>query len=277
MASKDKLFEKTSTCRNCGSENIENYCSNCGQKVYIKRFTLKAFLGVFLDAFDIEKGFIHTFIQLFTKPGIVINNYIKGKTKSYFNPLKYVIIIAGVYAFLVISTDFFDQSIKTANEIMLKNNEQFQNLEDKDEVLQKQNQWMELYKKYINLLPLLLIPIISLASKWIYKSKKYFYGEHLIINSYILAHSFVLIILVVPLIIFLPSITKYFPLLVGVLTVIYIIYAYNKTFNGSPIISLIKSIFVLLIGYILFIIALILIMIIALFILYAIDSPLSVI
>jgi hypothetical protein len=257
MTSKNTDFEKTISCKNCGSTSIDNYCSNCGQKIYTKRFTLKNFLHVFLDAFNIEKGFIHTFILLFTKPGVLINDYINGKTKSYVNPLKYLLIIAGLFAFLMVTTTIIDTSLEKSKDFIYGSNEALQQQQDEiqtnTEALQFRAKFTEWFKNYINLIPLFLIPFTSLVTKWLYRSRKLFYGEFLIANCYMFAHTFVIsIIFIIPLALIFPSLANYFPLLSFITTIIYLVYAFYKTFSSSPIISLVKAVSVYIIGALLF-------------------------
>lgn len=244
MATKTHLLEKSKVCKNCGSENIDNYCSNCGQKIYTKRFTLKNFFFVFLDAFNIEKGFIYTLKMLTFKPGVIINEYIKGKTKSYFNPLKYVIIVAGIYAIIVVSTNILETSVDATNEIMSENSE---------ETIELQKNFIEFFKQYINIIPLLIIPFLSLVTMWFYRSKKLFYGEFLIVNCYLIAQSFAIsCILAIPLALFIPTLFNYFPLILLMITIIYFSYALYKVFLGSPIVAIIKAILIYVIGTLFF-------------------------
>ncbi|MFC2104914.1 DUF3667 domain-containing protein, partial [Bacteroidota bacterium] len=182
MTSKNLNMELSNTCKNCGSENIETYCSNCGQKIYTKRFTLKNFLLVFLNAFNIEKGFLYTLKMLFIQPGIIINDYIKGKTKQYFNPLKYVLIVAGLFAFLMITTNIFDTSYKASNDALYNSSEVLKQQKNDELALQMENKMLEYVKQYMNLIPLIIIPFFSLVSMWFYRSRKLFYGEFLIVN-----------------------------------------------------------------------------------------------
>ena len=53
--------------------------------------------------------------MLFTHPGKVVNEYINGKTRLYYNPLKYIIIIAGIYAFLTIYLNILDANMNQMN------------------------------------------------------------------------------------------------------------------------------------------------------------------
>jgi len=272
MTAKAKYFEKVSICKNCGSSQIDKYCSNCGQKVYTRRFTLKSFFFVFLDAFSIEKGFIHTFKLLFLKPGVIINEYISGKTKKYFNPLKYVILIAGLFAFLIATTNVFDISYQSAKDVVHNNNELPKQAEEinqnNDKTALFENKMVEYLKKYINLIPLLLIPFTSLITKWFYRSKNLFYGEFLIINCFIFAQTFVITILfLIPLVLIIPFLASYYPLLSLFASITYLIYALHKTFTGSPIINVIKGFFIYVLGIVFFWLFIIIISVILLIIL----------
>jgi uncharacterized protein DUF3667 len=257
MKSKAKYFEKEKVCKNCGSTQIDNYCSNCGQKIYTKRFTLKNFFFVFLDAFSIEKGFLLTFKMLFFKPGVLINEYIKGKTKSYFNPLKYVILVAGIYAIIVVSSGILDSSMEVGQEVMFKNSEvlkqQQEAVDNNEEALQLQNKLIEKFKQYVNLIPLLMIPFTGLVTMWFYRSRKLFYGEFLIVNCYIFSQSFIIIALIlVPIVLIFPFLKSYFPAISAITTLAYISFALYKTFKGSPILAVIKTIFIYIIGSLFF-------------------------
>ena len=134
------------TCKNCGSQQINNFCSNCGQKKYTKRFTIKSFFQQIIDAFDIEKGFFYALKMLIINPGKVINEYLAGKTKAYFNPLKFFIIIAGTSAVLLIWFNLYDANIKTTNELM--------GVEQSKETLQLQQNMSAFMKQYTNIIAL---------------------------------------------------------------------------------------------------------------------------
>ena len=175
-------LESKKVCKNCNSVHINNYCCDCGQRIYTKRFTLKSFFFVLLATLNIEKGFLYTLKMLFIHPGKVINDYLTGKTKHYFNPLNYIIIAAGIYAFLTIWLNLLDKSVEATNEFIYS-----ESIQNNEEALQLQKKWIDSFKNYINFVPLLMIPFASLISKWFYRSKKLFYGEHLIVNCFLFA------------------------------------------------------------------------------------------
>ena len=234
-------------CPNCGSSNINKFCSNCGQKIYKKRFTLKGFFGVVGNALNIEKGFLHTAVWMFYNPGIVINNYLKGKTKSYFNPLNYILIVAGIYAFLVLSLDILDRTIEATNEIIGTDT-----MQASPEVLEFQKKWIEFIKSYVNFIPILMIPFAGLFSKWYYAKRKLYYGEHLIINTFIFAQSILISVIISPLASVFPGLIEVFPLINICYTLIYFSYALFKIFKQSIVKAIFGSIVIYFGGFIFF-------------------------
>ncbi len=245
-------MENKNICKNCNSPDINNFCGDCGQKVYHERFTIKSFFVVLLDAIDVKRGFLFTVRMLFVNPGKVTNDYISGKTKSYFNPLKYLLIIGSIYAFLILRLNIFDAGLESFGMPQPST----------DEALQLQNQWLNFYKKILNFVPILLIPFISIASKWIAKSKGLYYGEHLVINSFLFVQILVLIVLLTPLVAIFPSIASFFPYITLVIIIVYLCYSLNSTYKESLIRSILRAIFSLVMGYLLFMLFVIIIMII---------------
>jgi len=220
--------KKVEKCPNCGSTVIDIYCSACGQKIYQNRFTFHGFFEVIGDAFNIERGFIHTLFGLFNNPGRIINDYLNGKTKSYFNPLNYILIVGGIYAFLVLSLNILDSSIASTNQIL-----QNENMQASPEAIELQKHWVETVKKYVNFIPLLMIPFASLFSKWFYHKRKLFYGEHLILNTFIFAQSILISVVVAPLVLVIPGMLEIYPLINFSLTLLYFTYALFSIFKKS--------------------------------------------
>ncbi|MEJ2627027.1 MAG: DUF3667 domain-containing protein [bacterium] len=241
-------MEKTKICKNCNSVNINNFCSDCGQKIYDKRFTIKSFIMDLLAVFNLERGFLYTAKMLLIRPGQVTNDYLRGKTKPYVNPLKYLLIIGGIYAFLILYLNIFDTGLEAMTTLQPK--ETLQN--NSQEVIRLQNQWLNFYRKIINFIPLLMVPFISMITKWFYKSKHLFYGEHLIINSFLFVQSFLILIVLTPLVLIFPSLTSYFPIITVIVIFTYLSYSYKGAFGVTPAKSFWGTVFSLLIGYLLF-------------------------
>jgi len=215
-------------CPTCGSSAIDQYCSSCGQKIYLNRFTLGAFVGVIGNALNIERGFIHTLFWMFANPGRVVNDYLSGKTKPYFNPLNYILVIGGIYAFLVLSLDILDTSVASTNQLL--HNE---NLQASPEALELQQRWIDTLKTYVNFIPLLMIPFASLFSKWYFRRRKLYYGEHLILNTFLYAQNILITVFVAPLVLVIPGMLKIYPLINFSVSLLYFTYALFSIFKKS--------------------------------------------
>lgn len=257
-------------CPNCNSPEINNFCSNCGQKIYTKRFTLKVFFGVVGNALNIERGFLHTLAWMFYNPGTVVNDYLKGKTRSYFNPLNYILIIAGIYAFLVLSLDILDRSIEATNEIIGTDS-----MQASPEALELQKRWIEFVKSYVNFIPVLMVPFASLFSKWYYKKRKMYYGEHLILNTFVFAQSIFISVIVSPFALVFPELVDIFPLVNISYTLIYFSYALYRIFKQSVLKAIFGSIIIYFGGFILFMLSAMTIAFLTIFILNKLGISLT--
>lgn len=246
--------EIINNCPNCGSNSIDKYCSNCGQRIYRKRFTTKGFFGVVGSAINFERGFLHTAIWMFRNPGTVVSDYLNGKTKIYINPLNYILIIAGAYAFLVLSLNILDSTVASTNSLL-----QTDQMQTSPEALELQSRWIEFIKKYVNFMPILMIPFASLFSKWYYRKQKLFYGEHLIINTFIFAQNTLITVLFSPVIIAFPSILNIYPVISISFTIIYFTFAFKSIFKNSVLGSVFGTLFVFIGGMIFFLLFMMLI------------------
>lgn len=249
-------------CKNCNSVNVDKYCSNCGQKVQHERYTLKRFFSIILDAFNLERGILYTFKMLLIKPGKAINDYLNGSTKPYFNPLNYLLVAAGIYAVLVLWLNIFDTTIDATNKLL-----NVDTVEESEEVIEMQSRFLESFKNYINLIPLLMIPFSSMISMLFFKSKRLFYGEHLIINSFLFAQGFYIMLILTPFVIIFPSLKVFFGVILAVIIIVYLGYSFKKIFRRSRLRSYAGGLLVYIAGMLLFYLAILLILIILIIVL----------
>lgn len=171
-------------CKSCSSEIKENnrFCSNCGSKIVNDRLSLKGtweeFVGPF---FSWDNNFWRTFFDLFTNPKDVLEAYISGARKKYFQPFSFIILYATIAVFfykffpLDIIVDYskdFTDSLNTSNPSAKLPKFDMKN-------------YMESIMSYYNFLVLLLIPVYALTSLIIYNKRGHNFFEHLVFNSYI--------------------------------------------------------------------------------------------
>ncbi len=80
-------------CLNCGEAISGNYCSRCGQKSDVKRYTLKYFFSELKSITDFDLDFLRTVKAMIIQPGIFIRKYLYGARKNYISPFKYLFIV----------------------------------------------------------------------------------------------------------------------------------------------------------------------------------------
>lgn len=86
-------------CKNCKTHFTGNYCYNCGQNSNTKRISWKNFFdNLFGGLTNITKGFWFTMIELFSRPGHMINDFLEGKRVIYEKPFQMMLILAAIYA-----------------------------------------------------------------------------------------------------------------------------------------------------------------------------------
>ncbi|WP_299600863.1 DUF3667 domain-containing protein [uncultured Aquimarina sp.] len=193
------------SCRNCSyliSENSD-YCQSCGAKVIRERITFKGLKSDFFsNVLGLDNLFIRTLIGIVTSPQKVISEYISGTRKKYMNPFAFLVIGTAVatFTFNFFSEKYIELMLSAQNEAMYETifsitqpeldkesaayQEQFLQYKQEQHEINKGTQNFML--KYFNFIAFLMIPFYALLSFLVFGKKKYNYGEHLVINSYLL-------------------------------------------------------------------------------------------
>ena len=89
----------TITCQNCGNRFQGSYCNICGEQVYhehekrFAHFVEEAFH--FITHFDTK--FFRSFWLIFSKPGVLAQEYAQGRRKKYFSPVSFFMIGVVIY------------------------------------------------------------------------------------------------------------------------------------------------------------------------------------
>ena len=174
-------------CKTCDFQldNTAQYCSGCGAKIVHDRLSLKGtweeFVGPF---FSWDNNFWRTFFGLFTNPKDVLEAYISGARKKYFQPFSYIILYATIAVFfyksfpMEIIMDYSEGFTKGYNSNPSGNVPKI----DMDGFMKG---YMESLMSYYNFFVLLLIPIYALTSYIIFNKRGHNFFEHLVFNSYL--------------------------------------------------------------------------------------------
>lgn len=89
------------TCLCCGTEYRGRYCPGCGQSSRTRRFTLRGTLENVTTIFAHADGRLkHTLTDLFTRPGYMIWDYLKGRRMEYLHPIQMLLFLGTLYLVL---------------------------------------------------------------------------------------------------------------------------------------------------------------------------------
>ena len=170
------------TCKNCNAVLLDAYCHKCGQKTALSRITVKSLWHEVIHSLThIEKGFFYTTIELFIRPGKVINGYLSGKRVNYHKP--FGLYFLWVAAFLLVDG-------------LLKKNTNYVppiDLSPNDILYEASTKVFPYYEHYIALIILPLVVLTPLISRpLVFKRLGYNYAEVIILSIYIQATGFVI-------------------------------------------------------------------------------------
>lgn len=165
-------------CACCGKNGTGTYCMHCGETMVQQRLSLSALLKSIPDVFfDVESGLFYSIIHLFKHPGDTIRRYFAGDRKRSYKPLKFILFLGALYAFLYINFDIHGNS-GTLYQGLLKDAETGRDTGKKMDLFSDQ---------YTSVLLLFQFPIIAFFTWMVFHKRKYFYGEHLVANAFLIA------------------------------------------------------------------------------------------
>ncbi|CAN1552902.1 Protein of unknown function DUF3667 [Flavobacteriaceae bacterium] len=87
-------------CKNCNDELIKNYCSNCGEPVYLKRIDRHYILHEIEHVLHFERGILYTVKELVINPGQTTRNYILNNRSRLVKPVIFIIVTSLIYTLI---------------------------------------------------------------------------------------------------------------------------------------------------------------------------------
>lgn len=92
------LTDDEHTCTNCGTQYRGRFCPQCGLKAIIAKLKVKNLCQNFLDIWGLgSRPMFRTIIELFTRPGYMIREYLSGHQPLYFPPFKMLVLTTVMY------------------------------------------------------------------------------------------------------------------------------------------------------------------------------------
>ena len=158
-------------CKNCKELFIGNFCPNCGQNSHEHRINAEYFLhDIPHSVFHVDGGFLYTMKMLFTKPGVMVEEFLEGKRAKHFRPFAYVMIMTAFSALIVKALVWLKKKILISHgaDVLYLENDNF-------------------FSNYFSVFIFLMIPVASLVTWLFFLRKKYNFWEHFLANTYISA------------------------------------------------------------------------------------------
>ncbi len=238
-------------CLNCSEEFSGNYCSNCGQMEIEGRMTIKMVLVDFIEAvFLFDSSLYKTLKGLLFKPDELVKNFLSGKRKTYFPPLKFFLLFMTIYLLVL---NYFGEDIFK----FLGSGFQHESIHiNKIELLKT------LVEKNLNVLYFILTPIIAFFIHVFYRKIQFNYAEILIFSFYIMGIGVFLSTIIV---LFSLIETKLFAFK-ALVTFGYFPYAIIRFTNSKSFMGLLKSFLTILMSYIVFVCIVFILVILYLFV-----------
>lgn len=189
---------KTSTCHNCGTVVTGQFCADCGQRYPQSRLTMKELLHLAYESvFDFDRGFFFTMKELFLHPHQVIHNYWQGKRVVYTNPIKYLLIWLGLSTFIglsILDVDTFTRQM-TQEMHLPQGHESTAEFSAKQARIQEQTaQIQRMTIQNPQFMYVVLVPLLSVCSIWMFRKKRNTYAEHLVMDTYLMAQTTIITI-----------------------------------------------------------------------------------
>jgi len=203
-------------CKNCGNNFHGHYCNNCGQDAHTGKID-EHFLyhEIQHGLLHIDTGILYTLKELCTHPGKTIRLFIDGKRVKHFKPLAFLIVMAGLYAFV---NHFFNAGIILGHS----------GVKVADNSIQAVNDYI---KEHFEFFVLVELPVVSLAYYLLFKKYGTNYIEQLVINAYLSGLQVLIMILLLPVSYYFPKVGHIFYLITPLL--IYI-WAYPQYYYEQP-------------------------------------------
>ncbi|AWH73606.1 hypothetical protein DCS32_05395 [Dokdonia sp. Dokd-P16] len=190
-------------CKNCGTTLEGDFCSNCGQKSHTDRINGTYVLQEIPNSvLQVDRGFLYTIKQLFTRPGHTIREYIEGKRVNHFKPISFVLLLATIYVFSSLLLDkntvmgeAISGFIQALKDVLKNGNASHIEREASPAIIS----FLEIVKDNYAYATIILLPFTALTTYISFLGKGYNYFEHLIVNLFVEGQKLIIYLICTPL------------------------------------------------------------------------------
>ena len=216
-------------CNNCGNDGTGNYCSECGKHYTVTRVTVSSVLHEVSHIFThFEAGFMYTLRKLISQPGKMQAGYFEGHRSKHQKPFSMFFVAATLLAFTIYYTTKSSLESTAAGEATV-----------------------HFTKHYYVILQTALLPVFALLTWLLFRNPNFNYAEALVLTVYTLAIVFLLMI-PVNLINLIPHHIETTFVELPVMAVYFIITNIRFFYTQPAWLVIIKTVLMLLTGFVLF-------------------------
>ena len=235
-------------CKNCSNDFTGQYCNNCGQKI-ADRITFRNIRDQIVeDIFDVNRALIYTIKQLWINPGKTASDYIAGKRKSYYGPIKYLILWTAIF-FIISPLIAADRKTNSITNLVFNPHVPFSSQSFEDFL----GIYLELLVRHTDLFYLGMTPFFILMSYNLFKKRKFSFTELSIPYLYLSGQIVFILVITFPIVKFIGHKALFPLMLVTVLLLIYfVIKMHKQLFQESWTKTVIKSLTVVYVGQIIY-------------------------
>lgn len=157
-----------------------------------KRLTVREMKKEVLSHFYFERGILFTFWWMIKNPQKLLYIYLNEDRKKVFNPFRYLLVGVAISTVLLVNHPRF---IAFVQDLQAENINDFNtlgatfNLPIWELFVQAQS----ISITYQNVMVILSIPVVSWVTCKFFKSEKYNYAEHMVINAFVFGTSYWLV------------------------------------------------------------------------------------
>ena len=241
--------DSSEPCANCSAQLVGDYCHNCGEERPGRRdLSLKHFCRQSVrELIDLEESkALRTLGALLFKPGHLTNEYFGGRRSRYLSPLKLFITVFALSFLLYtiykpVSVYDFDVIIKM--DTTGRAAQAFEKLAAKKQLetsvlIERMNERLQRYVTWTQHVP---VALLSLFLIFIYWNSKRFYVEHLIFSLHLLSFSYLMGVLLWPVMIVVGVGNMWLTLVLYPILYAYFFISLRRVYRESTLATAIKS------------------------------------
>jgi hypothetical protein len=174
-------------CLNCDAEVTSNFCPQCGQRVKVKRLTLREGWNDFwARVYGFDGMFPRTLRDLTLRPALATREFIRGNRVKYYGPVGYFFLMITLYLLCI---DFIGLDFK---EIMQESQNKYNvagmTVKGQKEIVQSVFRFVSKNLKWI---AFLAVPMDALAARYLFFKKSGFnFLENTVLPFYVRGHMY---------------------------------------------------------------------------------------